>query len=90
MCRRDQVRSAFGIHAASWNNELGESHARWILKCTALVAGMIACALCGQVAFQTGSSLNATRWTTIMPSAPHAPAVLANMHLREHAMPALQ
>ena len=83
MCQRDQVRSRFGIYALSWNNDLGESHARWKFKCTALVEGMIACSMCGNVAFNPGSRLSKLHYTTV------SPPVLANMHLRDHAMSAL-
>ena len=89
MCERDQVRSRFGIYATSWNNELGGSLERWKLKCTTLVAGMIACSMCGNVAFNSGSCLSDLQYTTMLPVVPHAPAILANMHLRDHAVAAV-
>ena len=83
MANRDQVRASFGIFAQSWNAELPALRIAWIKKCTAMVVSMMVCSMCGHVVFP---HMNPSQHhiSLVHPVARHAPAAVANMHLRDH------
>ena len=85
MADRDQVRTSFGIFAHSWNGALPTMRAAWMKKCTAMVASMMVCSMCGTVVFpyMTASHHHVS---LVSPAARHAPAAIANMHLRDHVL----
>ena len=84
MSSRDEVRSSFGIYALSWNATLASSRLAWTKKCAAMIVGMMACSICGYVVFPISHLVSMSHFTTIVPTASHAPSAVANMHLRHH------
>ena len=80
------VRSSFGIYAESWNEGLVGKRKRWIAKCTAMMACMMACGMCGTVVFPTMTPSQHHMLAIVAPAI-LPPASVANMHLHRQIQP---